>query len=90
MCASNIARNRDKQILADIILRPGQDRKVELGIYESCIPEPKVSLKFEPDLQQDITVLQTKIDDEGEYRLVCYLESFADRTCHVTIMEEGV
>ncbi|HEU5187557.1 MAG TPA: hypothetical protein VFT87_03570 [Candidatus Saccharimonadales bacterium] len=75
-------------VLGTVTVKPHQLVALNVGIYESGMPEPELYLTVEPDigslLGSSLERLESK-KDAGEYRLVYHFQSYSDQPCVVTV-----
>jgi hypothetical protein len=60
---------------------------LDVGIYEGVMPEPRLSLQYEPDVRDSIGVAPIRRDLDGEYMLRYELQNFGDVACIVSVWE---
>ncbi len=73
-----------------LTLKPNAGREVLLGLYEKGLSSPQFEIRTEPEPGDDLKYSIARLNEAGEYRLVCYLQNFSAQTCHVTITEKDV
>lgn len=74
-----------EDLLGQAEVRPGQMEKINLGMYEQGMPEPKLTLEVAPDIPDAITATPVRLDRGDHYTLVYQVQNFGDETCWVGV-----
>lgn len=59
--------------------------QIIIGVYEAIIPEPHLHARVEPDLGDLVTISQNRVDENGDYTLICNIQNYSNQPCRVTI-----
>lgn len=68
-----------------ITLKPGESQAVRIGIFESTMPTPRLAVDSTPHLGEQLGVSVTRLDEDGDYTLICHIQNFSDHPADVTI-----
>ncbi len=68
-----------------INLQPGESATVRIGIFESTIPAPQLHVKPHPNIGDRLGVSITKLDEGGDYILMCHVQNFSSTACNVIV-----
>lgn len=72
-------------ILRAVRLKPNESATARIGIFEESIPAPSLHIKSHPDIGDRLGVSITKLDEDGDYILMCHVQNFSSQVCDVTI-----
>lgn len=75
-------------LLSQAEVRPGRMERINVGMYEQGMPEPTLTLEFEPNLPDAISATLARLDEGDHYTLVYQVQNFGDVTCRVKVKAE--
>jgi hypothetical protein len=73
--------------IGEIIVNPGEEDKLLLGLYEKNIPQPTFRLELRPDVAYDLKSVLTRVDSKGEYLLIYHFRNSSPKPCHIIVYE---
>ena len=72
-------------MLHTIKLKPGQAHAVRVGMFESTMSTPQLQVTSHPDIGDRLGISVTKLDETGDYVLICHIQNFSNEPTSVTI-----
>lgn len=77
----------NKQKVFDVVALPPKGfAQIIIGIYESIIPPPTLQAHITPKTADDeVDILPAKIDENGDYTLICLVRNHSKQACIVSI-----
>lgn len=81
-------REGNTDILGRVEVRPGDMGRIDLGMYEQGMPEPTLTLEFEPDVPGAMSASLIRLDEGDHYTLVYQVQNFGNVTCRVRVRAE--
>lgn len=76
---------QEVDILHVVQLEPGGSATARIGIFEATIPTPSLHIISHPDIGDRLGVSITKLDEDGDYILMCHVQNFSPQVCDITI-----
>lgn len=77
------------EIIGRAVVQPYDTIEIQLGIYESVIPTPKLHLLSRPDIGVLLEATLRKLpDNDGDYWLFYLIKNRSSETCRITVMDE--
>lgn len=81
--------SENQEVIGQVSLQPGQQSSFVVGIFESPIPQPSVTLELEPkDCKIDSSLVRA--DERGDYRLTYYFKNLHSMACTVTVRSAAI
>jgi|GEM_PF-3930456 len=74
-----------QDIFDTVALPPNGFAKIVIGIYESIIPMPALQANIEPALGETVDIMPARIDENGDYTLICMVRNRSKQACIVSI-----
>jgi|GEM_PF-6128768 len=74
-------------IVSDIILQPGEGRRLPLGIYEKDLKHPPFEVVCANQDIDSVTSTLQKIEASDEYTLMYFVQNFSEQTQRVIVRE---
>ena len=79
------SQSENIDILHVVRLDPNESAATRIGIFEATIPAPSLQITSHPDIGDRLGVSITKLDEDGDYILMCHVQNFSSQVCEVTI-----
>lgn len=76
---------QEKELIAELLIEPGQTKTVSLGIYETGIPQPDIHIKYGTESHAEIEARVQRQDFLGEYSLETMLQNTTDEPNTVSL-----
>ena len=74
-----------EDILGQAEVRPGQMERINVGMYEQGMPEPTLTLEFEPNVPDTVSTSLVRLEEGDHYTLAYQVQNFGDVTCRVRV-----
>ncbi|MGH7572988.1 MAG: hypothetical protein ACREMK_14275, partial [Gemmatimonadota bacterium] len=74
-----------QDLLGQAEVRPGHMEKINVGMYEQGMLEPRLTLELTPNMPDVISATLARLDQGDHYTLVYHVQNFGDVTCWVGV-----